>query len=406
MSRTFVVHYSELALKGKNRPEFVRALRRNIAKSLSAHKPEIRLKDGRFLVTLGAEPDDPGQRLSKVFGIAWFAEASSVEPDYQSIRESVLEHSTSDPSPTFKIEPRRSDKTFGISSHELAVRLGSEVVSRTGKRVDLSNPGLTLHVDVVRGEALVYAKRSNGPGGLPVGTAGRVVHLFSGGIDSPVAAWLLMKRGCRPVYLHFFLAPNLEPVMNSKITRLIRILSAYSGKSTAILVPFDEYQLATFGVPAALEPTLFRRFMRVTAEEIAPRFRAFGISTGDSLSQAASQTLWNIGAFDEGSSLPILRPLLSYDKEEIVTLAKKIGTYEPSLEEYKDCCSIVSRHPRTRVRASLVSKFSEELGFRDLARKSLDRSTLISYNPQPDETRVRPLSELLLAQPVQASTNE
>ena len=221
------------------------------------------------------------------------------------------------------------------------------------------------------------------------------MHLFSGGIDSPVAAWLLMKRGVRLVYLHFYLAPGPQTVMNSKVSRLVKILSAWGGKSTIVLVPFAEYQLATSGVPEALEPSLFRRFMRMVAEQLAANFNAYAVSTGDSLSQAASQTMWNIAAIDSKSSLPTLRPLLTYDKEEIVSLAKRIGTYDVSLEEYKDCCAVVTRHPKTRARAYQVSEYAERLDFASLGATSLTMASLATYNPNSDQTRIIPLSEVL-----------
>jgi thiamine biosynthesis protein ThiI len=219
--------------------------------------------------------------------------------------------------------------------------------------------------------------------------------LFSGGIDSPVAAWLLMKRGTRPVYLHFYLAPTPSSAVESKITRLVKVLSAYGGKSTLILVPFAQYQLATAGVPGELEPSLFRRFMRMTAEALSPWFDTVAISTGDSLSQAASQTLWNIAAFDEGSSLPILRPLLSFDKEEIIDLAKKIGTYDLSLEEYKDCCAIITRHPRTRVKGSTITDCVRKYSLQDLVLRTLEDATLVTYNPARDQLRTSPLGAVL-----------
>ena len=395
MATTFVAHYSEIALKGRNRPEFVRMLKRNLGKALLAHGPQISAMQGRIFIQADGEQSEVARKLSEVFGLAWFAEASDVRAAYEEIQSAVLERARSSSGNTFKIDPRRSDKSFPIGSHELASRLGAEVVSRTGKKVNLSRPEVTLHVDVVGKRALVYSEKLKGLGGLPVGTAGRVMHLFSGGIDSPVAAWLLMKRGCRPVYVHFYLAPTAEAPLGSKVTGLVRRLSVYGGKSTLVLLPFSYYQLATFGVPEELEPSLFRRFMRLTAEALAPRFGASGVSTGDSLSQTASQTLWNIGAFDEGSSLPVLRPLLTYDKEEIVSLARRIGTYELSLEEYRDCCSIISRHPRTRAKASLVSKYSAELGFRELAWKTIEEGTLFSHNPSTGESRHAPLSVTL-----------
>jgi len=175
----------------------------------------------------------------------------------------------------------------------------------------------------------------------------------------------------------------------------VKVLSAYEGKSTLVLVPFADYQLATAGVPGYLEPSLFRRFMRMTAEGIAGRFDAKAISTGDSLSQAASQTLWNIASFDEGSTLPILRPLLTYDKDEIIGLARHIGTYEISLGEYKDCCAIITRHPRTRMKAEEVSEYVRRLGLQDLVWRSVAKSSLVTYNPAGDTLKVSPFPEVL-----------
>jgi thiamine biosynthesis protein ThiI len=393
--RTFVVHYAEIALKGNNRPEFVHALRRNIAAALRGLDSDISSREGRFFVRSESDPAEVLRRLSKVFGVAWFTEAATVPNDIEEIEKAVVSCASSTIGASFKIDPRRSAKSFPMNSHELAVRLGSEVVNRTGRRVDLTRPDTTVHVDVLEKETLVYADKTRGLGGLPVGTAGRVMHLFSGGIDSPVAAWLLMKRGCSPVYLHFYLSPTPEYVFSSKIVRLVKELAIFGGKSTLVLVPFAEYQLATFGAPGELEPSLFRRFMRMTAEALAPSFGAAGISTGDSLSQAASQTIWNLATFDEGSVMPILRPLLSYDKEEIISLARRIGTYELSLQEYKDCCSIISRHPRTRTKPAIISDFAKEFHFSDLVWRSVDGGTLVTYNPSGDTIKTSSLKETL-----------
>ena len=394
MTARFVAHYSEVALKGNNRPEFVRALRRGINRVLAGVTHTVTYSEGRFLIDAEAEEQDVATRLSHVFGISWFAPVKVVPAEYSRILENVLGFSTGG-GRSFRIVARRSDKSFPMGSQELAVKLGAEVVKATGKSVDLSQPDLSVHVDLVRGGAIVYSDRSKGPGGLPLGTAGRVMHLFSGGIDSPVAAWLLMKRGTRPVYLHFYLAPTPQAAVDSKIAKLVKLLSAYGGKSTLVLVPFAEYQLATADVPGELEPSLFRRFMRMTAEALAPRFDARAVSTGDSLSQAASQTLWNIASFDEGSTLPILRPLLTYDKDEIVSLARRIGTYDLSLEEYKDCCAIITRHPRTRVKGPLITEYVERFRLQKLVWEISDAATLLTYNPAGDSTKAIPLSEAI-----------
>jgi thiamine biosynthesis protein ThiI len=394
MAPEYVLHYSEVALKGNNRPEFMKALRRNINKSLAGTVHSTTLVDGRFIITAEGDEAEASRRLSRVFGVSWVASVSAVKPEYQDILATVLDSAHSARGTSFKIDPRRSDKSFPLTSQELAIRLGAEVVKATGKSVDLTNPDVAIHVDLIKGNALVYTNKLKGPGGLPVGTAGRVLHLFSGGIDSPVAAWLLMKRGCRPVYVHFYLAPTPHSVLESKILKLLKVLSDYSGKNTLVLIPFAEYQMATAGVPQELEPSLFRRFMRMTAESLAPRFGASGISTGDSLSQAASQTLWNVASFDDGSSLPILRPLLTYDKEEIVSLAKNIGTYDLALEEYKDCCAMITRHPRTRLSAGVVSEYVARYELPSLVWKSLDQATLVTYNPVGGVLKSSPLEEL------------
>ncbi len=380
-------------MKGKNRPEFVRALRRNIARSLSGLAPVVELREGRFLVTAEGGAEAVGGRLSRTFGVAWFSEVVPVGLDFGEIRAAVLDAARRSQGKSFKVEPRRSDKGYPLTSRELALRLGAAVQEETGMKVDLTHPDVVLRVDVTRFNALVYSNKTAGPGGLPVGTAGRVMHLFSGGIDSPVAAWLLMKRGCVPVYLHFYLAPTARYALESKVMKEVKVLSSYGGKSTLVLVPFAEYQLATAGGSADLEPSLFRRFMRMTAEALAPAFGAIAISTGDSLSQAASQTLWNVGSFDHGSSLPILRPLLAYDKEEIIGMARRVSTYDLSLEEYKDCCAIITRHPRTRVKSDLVDEYVTKLGLHDLVWKAIDGATLASYNPVGDVLRSSPLAD-------------
>lgn len=393
MPTQFVVHYSEVALKGNNRPEFARVLRRNINTALREIDHAVILLEGRYLVRSDADEAEVGERLGRVFGVSWFAPVTKTRQDYADMLEAVHASARGATGQTFKIAARRSDKTFHMTSQQLASALGAAVAETTGLRVDLDRPDLTIHVDVVRGSALVYTDKRRGIGGLPLGTAGRIVHLFSGGIDSPVAAWLLMKRGTRPVYLHFYLAPTPSAALDSKITKLVKVLAEFGGKSTLVLFPFAEYQLATTEVPSELEPSLFRRFMRMVAEALAPRFDATAISTGDSLSQAASQTIWNIASFDSGSSLPVLRPLLTYDKEEIVSLGRKIGTYDISLEEYKDCCAMITRHPRTRVRAELISEYVRRFKLQELVWKSMEKATLVSYNPAGDVLKHSPLAE-------------
>lgn len=395
LTNIYAVHYSEIALKGKNRPEFVRILRRNLKRAVAAFgEATVESREGRIILETDGEASQVESALSKVFGVAWFARASMVGRDYESIRSAVMDGAKKEQG-SFMVAARRSDKSFPMGSMELGRRLGEEVIEQTGRPVDLTDPATTIHVDVLRDHALVYAAKTQGPGGLPVGTGGRVVHLFSGGIDSPVAAWLLMKRGCRPVYLHFYIAPSPAYALESKVAKIVGLLTDYSGRSSLMLIPFAEYQLATAGAPSDAEPSLFRRFMRVTAEELAGTFGASAVSTGDSLSQAASQTLWNMAVFDAGTQYSVLRPLLGYDKEEIVQLAKRIGTYEPSIEEYKDCCAIITRHPKTRVKRELIDSLSETFGFPGLARRCIALGTLARFDRRNPRPEITPLQEVI-----------
>ena len=349
--------------------------------------------NGRLIVSAeGVDAHEIASRLSRVFGVSWFATATVVGESFDAIRSEVLRAAESlTPAVSFKVEARRADKSFPMTSLALGRDLGAAVAEKTGARVSLKEPDVTLHADLLQGRALVYSRKLAGPGGLPVGVGGRVIHLFSGGIDSPVAAWLLMKRGCSPVHLHFYLAPSPDYVLESKILKLLKVLSSWCGRTTAVLVPFAEYQVAASEAPTDAEPSLFRRFMRATAETLAPHFGALAVSTGDSLAQAASQTLWNLGVFDDGSPLPVLRPLLTFDKQEITELAKRIGTYEPSIEDYKDCCAIITRHPKTRAKRDAIASYATSLDFPSLVQRCISLSTLVTYNPSNDETRSAPL---------------
>jgi tRNA uracil 4-sulfurtransferase len=374
-----VVHYGEIGTKGGNRQVFEGSLRRNLVSALgSMGGVKVRKKDNRFFVTLDSEHvAEAKSRLLRVFGVAWFAEVESVTLTYAAIRDAAVRALSGVGKETsFRVSVRRPNKSFAMTSQELARKLGEDVIAELGLKVNLSDPGVTLAVDLISNEALVYREHLKGPGGLPVGVTGEVLHLLSGGIDSPVAAWLMMKRGCRPTYLHFYLAPTADAVVQSKIIELVRILSPGGEDSHLILVPFSPYQLATTDLPLEFEPIVFRRFMRMVAERLASGIGFKAISSGDNLAQVASQTLQNMACIDGGSSMTTLRPLLGYDKDEIVQLARQIGTYETSIQEYKDCCSIISRHPRTRMRMEDVDAAASDFAFDELAVRCISMASV------------------------------
>jgi len=396
MVSRFVVHYAEIGTKGANRPVFEEFLERNIRTSLAGLSGlKVRRDHQRVFVLVDDDSaTDAKRRLAKVFGVAWYAQVESSSTSHEAILETAVKvlgeraRGTS-----FRVSARRADKTSELSSQALARKLGEGIMERLGLKVDLTHPDSTLYVDVVWGEVLLYCERLKGLGGLPVGVSGRVLHLLSGGIDSPVAGWLMMKRGCRPTYLHFYLAPTAESVLESKIVEIVRELGKYSGGADLILIPFAPYQLATMSLPTDFEPIAFRRFVRLVAERVAPDFACSAISTGDNLAQVASQTLQNLVCIDSGATCPTLRPLITYDKEEIVDLAKQVGTYELSIREYKDCCSIVSRHPRTRMKVAEVDEAASYFRFDALASECIGKGSIITVTPSG--AHVRPFPEAM-----------
>jgi len=391
-----VVHYGEIGTKGANRPVFEKSLERNIRSSLRGLEGlQVKRVNQRFFVTLDERGVEAAKdRLARVFGVMWYAQVERAQLSYPAILETavtVLGDRQKDS--TFRVSARRSDKSFEMGSQDLARKLGEDIISRLGLKVNLSDPDVTLFVDVIRDQVLVYREHVRGLGGLPVGVSGRVLHLLSGGIDSPVAAWLMMKRGCRPTYLHFYLAPSPQAVLNSKVVELVRSLGRYAGQSELILIPFSPYQVATADLPSEYEPIVFRRFVRMVAELLASDLGYPAISTGDNLAQVASQTLQNIVCIDSGASVPTLRPVLAYDKEEIVQLAKQVGTYEISLKEYKDCCAIVSKHPRTRMKVRDVDDACTRLGFDELVLQCIALGDVVTVTA--DQATVKPLGKLL-----------
>jgi thiamine biosynthesis protein ThiI len=396
LKKVFVAHYSEISLRGANRGWYVKMLMDNIESMLQGAASNLSHIDARIIGELGdAEWPTVDSRLSKVFGVAWYTRALLVAHDYDELKEVCIElarRAEASGAHTFGIRVRRAGDYWGGSSLDIARKLGEDVRLATGLKVDLEEPALTLFVDVVRTGVLVYTFRRLGPGGLPFGSSGSVVHLLSGGVDSAVAAWQLMKRGVNPLYLHFYAYPSLEDVLDSKVARVALSLAEYSGTATLVATPFTKYQLTTLNVRERVEPVLFRFFMRRFAENIAVKINAKGVSFGDSLGQVASQTLDNIAAVDQDARLPVLRPLLTFNKQETVDLAKRLGLYEHTIQPYKDCCSIVSGRPNMRVSHSKLREVYEAAGLEDLIGKLEHESHVVLLEPGKN-SRVVPLLE-------------
>jgi thiamine biosynthesis protein ThiI len=385
LSDVFVAHYSEISLRGANRGRYVGLLIRNIRAMLGGHASKISHVDARIVGEVSEDTwDELDRRLGRVFGVAWYTKATLLPHDYDALKRRCVEiasHAKRNGARTFGIRVRRAGEYWGTSSLELARMLGAYVKQLSGLDVDLEKPELELFVDIVKSGILVYTFKHRGPGGLPLGSSGSVIHLLSGGVDSAVAAWLLMKRGVTPFYLHFYAYPSVDYVLDSKVFRVAQALSEYSGSSTLIAIPFTKYQLASIRLGERVEPVLFRYFMRRFAERIASAVDAKAVSFGDSIGQVASQTLENIAAVDQGSHLPVLRPLLTYNKQETIDLARKLGIYEAAVLPYKDCCAMVSTHPNTRVAKERVREAYDKLNLDGLIEELQDDSHVIVIQP-------------------------
>ena len=365
-----VVHYHEISLKRGNRPLFLRHLRRNLEAALADLGPApVQQRPGRIVVDLDGHPTPEAvlERVTRVFGVAYATLAyrsPSTLPAMKAVLGRLLEgHSF----PSFRITARRAFKTYPMTSVELNRALGAFVLERVPTRVDLTGAAQDIRVEVLPAETYISLDRIEGPGGLPVGASGTVLALLSGGIDSPVAAWRMMKRGCRVVFVHFHSVPYLPATSQAKARALVERLTEWQYASRLHLVPFGDIQReVVLGVPPPLRVVVYRRLMLRIAEALARRAGALALTTGESLGQVASQTLDNIACIDAAATLPVLRPLIGMDKLEITQQAQRLGTFEISIEPDADCCTLFTpKHPATR--ASLADIAAAE------ARLDLDR---------------------------------
>jgi thiamine biosynthesis protein ThiI len=354
MRAVLIVHYHEISLKRGNRPLFLRHLARNLERATrDLGRVHVRQLPGRILLELEGHdrPDAVAARVGRVCGVASAALAYRVPSSVDAMKAASAVVIEGRRFASFRISARRAFKTYPLTSVELNRELGAFVVQRTGARVDLREPELTIHVEVLPAETFVYADRVPGPGGLPVGTGGTVAALLSGGIDSPVASWRMMKRGCRVVFIHFHSVPYLPATSQAKARALVERLTEWQYHSQLFLVPLGEIQReVVLSVPPPARVVVYRRMMVRIAETLARQTGALALVTGESLGQVASQTLTNIARIDEVAEAPILRPLIGMDKIEITAEAQRLGTFEISIEPDADCCTLfVPRHPATRV---------------------------------------------------------
>ncbi len=342
----------EIALKGGNRGWFERTLLANVRAALRGLPVASVTLPARVVVRFSAPVRwaEAFSRLSTVFGLNGIMPVERAGATYDQLEAFIGERIGDLAGKSFAVRCKRSDKRFPLHSNEVNRRLGAFVQERSGARVDLERPDVTLHVLLQSDGIWVYRDHFPGPGGLPVGSSGRVLVLLSGGIDSPAAAYLAMKRGTKAHYVHFHSAPYTSDASVAKVERLVRVLVRHQGACRLAVVPFGECQQEIVAkCPERLRVVLYRRMMLRAAERIARRWRCEALFTGESLNQVASQTLENMAAIDRVAHLPVLRPLVGLDKQEIIAIAERAGTFELSILPHQDCCSFLQPlHPATR----------------------------------------------------------
>ncbi|MBM3220600.1 MAG: tRNA 4-thiouridine(8) synthase ThiI [Candidatus Rokubacteria bacterium] len=387
-----IVHYHEVSLKRGNRPLFLRHLARNIERATSDAGPvRLRQLSGRIEVDLdrNGAPELVRDRIARVCGVASVALAFRVPSTVEEMKDVIGQLLEGRRFASFRISARRAFKTYPLTSVELNRELGSFVVERTGARVDLHGAELEIHVEVLPAETFVYVNRVAGPGGLPVGASGTVAALLSGGIDSPVAAWRMIKRGCRVVLVHFHSVPYLPDISQAKAKALAERLTEWQYRSRLFLVPFGEIQREiVLSVPGPARVVVYRRMMIRIAEAIARSVGAHALVTGESLGQVASQTLENLARIDEAATMPVFRPLIGTDKLEITGEAQRLGTFEISIEPDADCCTLFTpRHPATRMSHEAVQKVEANLDVPRLVAMGTSGATLATFAfPKEDGT--------------------
>lgn len=361
-----LVRYAEIGLKGKNRAVFENQLVRNIKLALGSDLIKIIKEHKQILVSAGKEAVD---KLQHVFGIAWLAPVTIVKNNQEAIAKAALK----------LVVPRKS---FSVRAHhELEVSLGDLIRTKKKLQVDLSHPGQTIYVSQKADRALVFNQKIAGPGGLPVGTSGKVLCLLSGGFDSVAAAYQLAKRGAQVDFLHFHVYSDAQPVLKSKITTIVNKLKEFTLSSRLYLAGYLPFQMQVLDLSdreTRQELVIFRRLMVRVGAELAKKYHYQVLVLGDSLGQVASQTMENIVAVDLAVDLPIFRPLIGFDKNETINLVRQIGLEAVVNKPYKDCCSLIATHPATRADLAKIAKIETEIKIETIIKEIASHVSIIN----------------------------
>lgn len=377
MRKVLLVRYGEVFLKGANRPHFLKIMTDNIKRAVKPIGGHVWLSDSRVYVSDVADMDECVRRVRKVFGLYSVSPAIECEKDLDEIGAQCVELMRGK-SGTFKVFGKRSDKKFPMNSLELAAELGGRVLeSNPDLTVDIHSPQIKLRVEI-RDKCYICCDEIMAVGGLPMGTGGRAALLLSGGIDSPVAGYNMMKRGVRVCAIHFQSPPYTGELAKDKVMRLARELGEYAGGMRVYLVPFTKCQLEIHEkCPEGLGTLITRRFMMRIANDLAKQYGAQALITGESLGQVASQTMDALVCTDAVVDMPVFRPLIGMDKTEIMDIAKRIGTYETSILPYEDCCTVFTpRHPITKPKLNTMPQAESKLDIDALVREAVENTEM------------------------------
>ncbi len=388
-----LIRYGELALKGRNRDLFEETLVRSVKEILRPYpQTKVRRTYGRMYVELNGEsPGEIMERLQRVFGITSISPTKRVEPSDEAIKQAALKMVRSiDPAPrTFRIETRRADKRYPKKSMDVSRMVGTHILRNVdGIKVDLHQPEVVVSIEIRAEGTFVSCVTLPGAGGLPVGVSGKVLLLLSGGIDSPVAGWMMLKRGAEVEAIHFHSYPFTSERALQKVRDLARKLTRWGGTIRLHVVPFTDIQTAIRQhCPEDYTITIMRRFMMRIAERIAARTGALALSTGESLGQVASQTLESMNTINSVVNIPILRPLIGMDKTEITEIAKRIDTFDLSILPYEDCCTIFTpKNPVTRPKPQVAARFEQRLDVEALVYDAVERTEVETITSEAQDT--------------------
>jgi tRNA uracil 4-sulfurtransferase len=377
MKNILVKYASEITLKGLNRKVFEDVLIKNIKEKIG-YGPKIIRDSGRFFIEGFGEDDI--DKLTKVFGILSVSIADVVEKDMEKISVAALEQLKDQNFKTFKVISKRGDKKFPLNSLDISRKIGGIILQNMpGVTVDVHNPELILNIEIRIDNAFIFSKEYKGPAGMPYKTAGKGVLLLSGGIDSPVAGYMMARRGLEIIAVYYHSHPYTSEKAKEKVIELARILSGYTGKVKLYVVPFTKIQMEIIEKCNEDELTIImRRFMTKIGEEIAKKEGALAVVTGESLAQVASQTLQSMYVTEAGIEMPIFRPLIGTDKVDIMHMSRAIGAYETSILPYEDCCTIfVPKHPKTKPRLSDIENSEAVLNKEELISNAIDEAEII-----------------------------